>query len=119
MFQISFSNWTPACNLLTYNISQWYSIFFIVYRCMIISALMKVITAVFIGETNRILLNDMDFQKLKKKQELDTVMEKLQDLFETLDTSGDGNVHWEEFLELTRNESIKEWARTLDINLSD
>ena len=32
MFEILFANWGPPCRVLVDNISEWFSIFFLIYR---------------------------------------------------------------------------------------
>ena len=33
--EILFANWSPPCRVLVDNVSEWFSIFFLVYRCII------------------------------------------------------------------------------------
>lgn len=33
MFEILFANWAPACRVLVENVSEWFSLFFLAYRC--------------------------------------------------------------------------------------
>ncbi|CAJ1366551.1 unnamed protein product [Effrenium voratum] len=35
LFEVFFANWSPACRVLTDNISEWYSLLFLIYRCAI------------------------------------------------------------------------------------
>ena len=49
------------------NIDEWYGLFFIVYQCCFIFAVIRVIQAVFIAETNRVVASD-DEIAIRKKQ---------------------------------------------------
>ncbi|CAK9004091.1 unnamed protein product [Durusdinium trenchii] len=35
MFEILFANWSPPCRALVDHVSEWFSLFFLVYRCII------------------------------------------------------------------------------------
>lgn len=35
MFEIMFANWSPPCRVLMENMSEWFSIFFLAYRCVL------------------------------------------------------------------------------------
>lgn len=34
MFEILFANWSPPCRVLVDNLSEWFSIFFLLYRAL-------------------------------------------------------------------------------------
>merc|ERR1719456_2188851 len=69
MFEMTFANWVPSCRFLTENVSTWFGLVYIVYRCVFIFACMNVITAVFIGETNKAAAADDDLAMRKKKKD--------------------------------------------------
>ena len=35
MFEILFANWSPPCRVLVENVSEWFSVFFLLYRCVL------------------------------------------------------------------------------------
>eukprot|EP00971_Amphidinium_carterae_P105934 2098200-Amphidinium_carterae.1 len=43
MFEITLANWAPSCRLLIDNVSEWYGLFYILYRCMFCFAVVKVV----------------------------------------------------------------------------
>ena len=47
MFEISTANWVPSCRFLMDKVSLWYGLFFMAYRCMLMFAVVRVISAVF------------------------------------------------------------------------
>lgn len=79
-FEISLANWAPICRFLTEAVSEWFTVFFLLYSCMICFAVVRVISAVFIAETNRILLFDEDLGVRMKKR----AQKKLQCQFDSI-----------------------------------
>lgn len=69
MFEISMANWSGACRVLTENVSEWFMLLFVAYRCFFLFALLKVIAAIFISETNRVLVNDDELTIMKFERE--------------------------------------------------
>lgn len=43
MFEILFANWGPPCRVLTENFSEWFSVFFLTYRCVLGFAVLNVV----------------------------------------------------------------------------
>ncbi|CAE7369237.1 unnamed protein product [Symbiodinium microadriaticum] len=58
MFEILFANWAVPCHLLMENISEWFSTFFLVYRCLLGFAVLNVVgnsMLVFVKNSDGIL----------------------------------------------------------------
>ena len=45
MFEVLFANWGPPCRVLVENISEWFALFFLFYRCVIGFAVLNVVGA--------------------------------------------------------------------------
>merc|ERR1712232_362457 len=80
-YEITFANWYPACRLLTEKVNESYAIFFILYRCCFCFAMVRVIAAVFIAETNRVVAADDQIAMTKKEKDKHIFFEKLKVLF--------------------------------------
>eukprot|EP00747_Dinoflagellata_sp_TGD_P015628 gnl/TRDRNA2_/TRDRNA2_124467_c1_seq1.p1 gnl/TRDRNA2_/TRDRNA2_124467_c1~~gnl/TRDRNA2_/TRDRNA2_124467_c1_seq1.p1 ORF type:complete len:234 (-),score=22.73 gnl/TRDRNA2_/TRDRNA2_124467_c1_seq1:82-783(-) len=119
MFEITFANWAPICRLLVDNVSQWFGLFFIIYRCVLCFSLLSVITAVFISETMRIATSDKEVAVMKKSRAKKLLVKQLKRIFEELDFSGDGLVAWPEFEVLLHDDELKMWLSTLEIDVRD
>lgn len=96
MFEITMGNWIVPCRLLVNNVHSGFAIFFILYRCMFCFAVLRVITAVFIAETNRVLENDDELTRIKKQRDSMALKVSLSRLFTALDIDGDGTFDWHE-----------------------
>eukprot|EP00747_Dinoflagellata_sp_TGD_P192385 gnl/TRDRNA2_/TRDRNA2_57155_c0_seq2.p1 gnl/TRDRNA2_/TRDRNA2_57155_c0~~gnl/TRDRNA2_/TRDRNA2_57155_c0_seq2.p1 ORF type:complete len:614 (+),score=114.25 gnl/TRDRNA2_/TRDRNA2_57155_c0_seq2:215-2056(+) len=119
MYEITLANWVPTCRLLSQNISELFAVLYVMYRCIFAFALIKVITAVFISETNRAAAADDDLAVRKKKRDKRVYLAKLQKVFEEMDKSGDGLVTWKEFEATLSDDSLKTWLATLEIDVVD
>lgn len=69
MFEITMANWMGPCRVLVDNVSEWFIVFFILYRCFFGFAVLKVISAVFITETNRVLQHDDELTLMRIHRE--------------------------------------------------
>jgi len=119
MFEITLGNWQVSCRVLYENVSVWYGMFYILYRCCFMFAIIKVITAVFIAETNRCAAYDSDLAFMKHQQEHTAYVAKLHKVFNKLDDSGDGYVTWEEFRPLLTDKRLQTYLHSLQIDTHD
>jgi len=119
MFEICLGNWVISCRLLYENVSVWYGVFNILYRCCFMFAIIKVITAVFISETTAFAANDSDFALMRHQKEKNAFTSKLQRIFTELDDSGDGLVTWAEFSPVLSDVHLQTYLHTLGIETHD
>jgi len=119
MFEISQANWIVICRVLYSEVSSAYSVFFILYRCCFISAILNVSTAVFIAETNRCANSDDELMVLKHRRVKSAYCAKLKHVFEELDNKGDGVLTWDEFEPLFADDLLKTWLSTLEVDTHD
>lgn len=119
MFEITFANWAPTCRLLIDNVSEWFGLFFLLHRCVVGFAMLSVIQAVFIQQTMKSAQMDEDFMLQQKQREKESYAAKLKNVFKQLDTSGDGQLTWDEFHSLVSNDHMKLIMNTLDVDIRD
>jgi len=116
MFQVIFSNWSQPCWLLVLNVSEWYGLFFVLYRCVLGFALLKVVSSMFIAETHKICKHDVEIADLKKKSDSERHKRDLRQLFRKVDESGDGKVSWREMQIMLGNQQLVTWVKKMGIN---
>ena len=56
MFEVLFANWGPPCRVLVENISEWFALFFLFYRCVIGFAVLNVVGARRTANSNVLLV---------------------------------------------------------------
>eukprot|EP00747_Dinoflagellata_sp_TGD_P113869 gnl/TRDRNA2_/TRDRNA2_171808_c8_seq3.p1 gnl/TRDRNA2_/TRDRNA2_171808_c8~~gnl/TRDRNA2_/TRDRNA2_171808_c8_seq3.p1 ORF type:complete len:590 (-),score=85.04 gnl/TRDRNA2_/TRDRNA2_171808_c8_seq3:98-1867(-) len=119
MFEVTMGNWGPVTRLLYVDVSEWYGVVFVVFRCCLMFATLKVITAVFIAETVRAAASDDEVVGMKKQRQADAYVFRMRKIFSQLDTSGDGSLTRKEFEPLLNDERIQLVLHTLEIDTHD
>mmetsp|Transcript_106834 Transcript_106834/g.189213 ORF Transcript_106834/g.189213 Transcript_106834/m.189213 type:complete len:203 (+) Transcript_106834:1-609(+) len=119
MFEISLGNWVITCRVLTEGLGECWMLFYIFYRCMFCFALLRVISAVFITETNRVLASDDELLLMKQKRDKIAYTQKIFNVFHTIDLNNDGFLEWSELQQLLANEEASEFLTTLGFQQHD
>ena len=70
MFEILFANWAPPCRILTENVSELFSLFFLIYRCVLGFAVVNVVNAVFVQQTMKTASSDEELAYKQKQKEI-------------------------------------------------
>ncbi|CAE7553116.1 CACNA1I [Symbiodinium pilosum] len=119
MFEILFANWGPACRVLVENFSEWFSIFFLFYRCVLGFAVLNVVNAVFVQQTMKTAGSDEELAFKQKEKDAQMYTRKVKRLFQTIDDSGDGTLNLEEFSKLVQSPKLKFWMSQLELEYHD
>eukprot|EP00435_Cladocopium_sp_Y103_P042583 s1127_g11.t2 len=119
MFEVLFANWAPACRVLIDNVSEWYSLVFIVYRCFVGFAVLNVVNAVFVQSTMKVAQADEEVVAREKARTQETYQKRVTTLFRQVDTSGDGNIDIKEFERLLEHPRLQLWLHQLEIETTD
>lgn len=119
MFQILFSNWIPCARILIDNVSEWYAAVFVIYRCFIGFAVMSVVRAVFVQSTLKVAQQDEELLIAQKRKQNEVNKKNLVKLFKEIDTSGDGELSFDELEAVLDNPKMKLWMNALEIDTND
>eukprot|EP00913_Durusdinium_trenchii_P029720 g27853.t1 len=77
MFEVLFANWAPPCRVLIDNVSEWYALVFVIYRCFVnavfVQSTMKargadVLHTCFLFRWTQVAQADEEFILLEKKK---------------------------------------------------
>lgn len=101
------------------NVSEWYSMVFIIYRCFVGFAVLNVVNAVFVQSTMKVAQADDEFLAAEKQRQQDAYRRRLTNLFKQVDSSGDGKIDIEEFGFLLENPKLQVWMGQLEIETTD
>jgi len=115
MFEVTLANWGPPCRVLVDNVSEWYTMFFLFYRCVVGFAVLGVISAVFVQQTMQTAAQDNEIMVQRKKREQNAYNQKMRMLFARMDDDGNGTLGRHEFDTLLRDETTMTWMTALDI----
>ncbi|CAK0907089.1 unnamed protein product [Prorocentrum cordatum] len=118
-FEMTLANWPPVCRLLMENVSEWFMVICLLHKLTVGFAVIGIINGVFIQETFRTAAEDDFIMMHQKESSTRTHKIKMRKLFEAGDTSGDGKLDKEEFLELTQNSEVKMWLSSMGLDASD
>lgn len=119
MFEVLFANWAPPARVLIDNVSEWYSLVFVIYRCFVGFAVLNVVNAVFVQSTMKVAQADEEFIVKEKKKAEEAYRQKVTTLFRQVDTSGDGKIDVHEFKRLLKAPKLQAWLSQLEIETTD
>eukprot|EP00435_Cladocopium_sp_Y103_P065467 s270_g27.t1 len=119
MFETLFANWGPPCRVVVENISEWFSLFFLSYRCVLGFAVLNVVNAVFVQQTMKTASSDEELAFKQKERDVALYTRKVKKLFMTMDSSGDGTINKEEFSKLVNSPMLKFWMGQLELEYHD
>eukprot|EP00928_Gymnodinium_smaydae_P015158 TRINITY_DN15556_c0_g1_i2.p1 TRINITY_DN15556_c0_g1~~TRINITY_DN15556_c0_g1_i2.p1 ORF type:complete len:557 (-),score=74.73 TRINITY_DN15556_c0_g1_i2:348-1988(-) len=118
-FEVLFANWAPPCRVLVDNVSEWFSLVFLFYRCVIGFAVLNVVNAVFVQQSMKVAAADEEHAFKQRSKDHRTYTELIKRLFEHLDVSGDGEITLDEFEELCQVPKLQFWLSRLDLEYHD
>jgi Ca2+-binding EF-hand superfamily protein len=119
MFELTLANWPPVTRLLSEEVSEWFMFFCLVHKLTIGFAVMGVITGVILQETFKVAATDDYIMVRQKKRTADVTKKKMTQLFNALDTQGDGELELEEFESIAQDPEVKTWLASMDIETDD
>jgi len=119
MFEVLFANWIPSARALIDNVSEVFIPVFVIYRCFIGFAVLSVVRAVFVQSTMKVAQQDEELLIAQKQRTNESNAKNLRKLFKQMDTSGDGELSYEELMDVVNNPKMKLWMSALDIDTHD
>merc|ERR1719223_2306679 len=100
MWEITLANWVPPCRLLVDNVSEYFAIFVVAYKCIVGFAVLKVITGVFLHETFRTASLDDDLMIQQRRRARDKFKKKMIMFFDEADCDQHSFLSCDEFVEM-------------------
>ena len=112
-------NWPTNARPVLNKVSQLYSIFFIVYVTIIVFALIRVISAIFLKDTLDAAQNDAEHMVVEKMQKKAVYVRKLEQLFLAIDNTGSGMITEERLTKILTNPKVAALFQTLDLDVHE
>jgi len=120
LFEVTFAgNWPTNARPVLQRVSQTFVIFFVLYISIIVFALIRVITAIFLKDTLDAAQADAEnlvVDRLRKKAEY---VNKLQAAFNAIDNSGNGMISEEQLTTIFSNPKVEAYFQTLDVDVTE
>mmetsp|Transcript_110175 Transcript_110175/g.306357 ORF Transcript_110175/g.306357 Transcript_110175/m.306357 type:complete len:228 (-) Transcript_110175:167-850(-) len=120
VFEFTFSGGWPAyARPLVEQVGATYAVFFLTYISAVVFAMFRIVTALFLRDTLCVATADTEATIREKMKEKQAYAQKLRDFFEAADTSGDGMLSLSEFETIVRDERIKTYLGTLELDAGE
>lgn len=116
IFEVTFSGgWPTYVRPLVEQVSAGYAIFFYIYISIVVFAMFRIISALFLKDTLTVASMDVEVMIHDKMKEKSIYAQKLLDFFLAADTSGDGMMSLEEFEAILEDERVRTYFSTLEL----
>lgn len=119
MFEVIFANWPIPCRLLVDYVDEWFSLYFIIYRCVVGFCVLNVIGAVFVQQTMKVAADDHELFMQQQTRNAEAYARKIKDVFTKLDTSGEGVIFMDEFVEILNTPTMSHFMTKLELESTD
>eukprot|EP00435_Cladocopium_sp_Y103_P037937 s78_g10.t1 len=114
-FEITHSGpWPSRVKPVLEKVSPWYSVLFLPYIALVVFAVIRVVTALFIKETLASAANDAEMVIEESRRMAVEYQERLEELFRLVDNDGDGSLSAEEFVQAMELPSVQQYLKFLD-----
>jgi len=111
-------NWFELSELLLRS-SQLYRVLFLFYIVMMFLMILNIITGLFVNEAVERAQQDRDLMVQAEEQRILGAVAELKQLFVDLDVNNSGSITLQEFLEVTKNRTLKTAFATLGLDVLD
>jgi len=118
-FELTLANWPPVTRLLSEELSEWFTMLCLAHKLTIGFAVVGVINGVILQETFKAAANDDVIMVRQKRRAEKILYKKMQSLMAALDHSDDGQLDYNEFMNIANHPEVKLWLASLDIDTDD
>ncbi|CAE8584272.1 unnamed protein product, partial [Polarella glacialis] len=120
MFEVTQSGgWPTYARPLVEHVDPWWSIFFMLYVTVVVFAIMRIITAIFIKETLGVAADDAMEAVHERMSSQAKYQKMLHQMFEAADCSGDGHLSRDEFREALSHPAAKHYLSHLELHVHE
>lgn len=120
MFEVTHSgSWPAVVRPVIEKVSPWYATFFLTYLTLVVFAVIRVVTALFIKETLASAANDADMVMEDARRAAVETNAKLEELFLAADENCDGMLSPQEFLAAMELQSVRSFLQSMDVSIRD
>merc|ERR1719410_2732494 len=96
--------WTILARSLIDDVNDLFFIFWYIFVIVVNFAITRVIAAMFLKQTMAVAAQDAEKHGLERLKKKETFAQKLKLIFEAADSSGDGVIDADEFVEMMKHE---------------
>mmetsp|Transcript_81813 Transcript_81813/g.249985 ORF Transcript_81813/g.249985 Transcript_81813/m.249985 type:complete len:634 (-) Transcript_81813:271-2172(-) len=120
MFELTFSGgWPNYVRRLVEEVHMGYAFFFAIYVTVVVFAITRIITALFLKDTLQTASEDHEMMLREQQAKKEKCTQKLKGLFSLADTSGDGMISLVEFKDMLHNPAVVTAFASLDLQVEE
>jgi len=117
VFELTFSGgWPNYVRTLVEHVSSIFAYVFAVYISLVVFAMTRIITALFLKDTLQVAANDAEMVIQEKMNEKKNYAKKLMDVFQGADHTGDGKITLHEFETFLAEPRVQSYLATLELD---
>jgi len=120
LFEITFAgNWPVSVRPVLEKASHAFVIFFVLYVTVVVFAVIRVISAVFLKDTFDAAQNDAEQLVIDKLRLKSQYISKLERIFRAIDAEGEGVVTEDRLMQILANPKVAAYFQTLDLDVHE
>jgi len=120
LFEVTLAGcWPNYFRPLVEDVSVWYGAFAIFYVSMVVFAVIRIITAIFLKDTLAVASSDTEMIVMEQTKKKQMLLSKLEQAFKAIDMSGDGKLSKDEFLAFIAHSGMRSWLQTMELPVDD
>ncbi|CAK9103487.1 unnamed protein product [Durusdinium trenchii] len=120
LYEITFAgNWPTYARPVIDGVSSYFAVFFLLYITLIVFAVIRVITAIFLKDTLDAASNDAEHLVVEKLQKKAQYVKKLEKIFCAIDEVGNGMITQQRMSEILQVPEVKAYFQTLEVDVHE
>jgi len=120
LFEITFAgNWPISARPVLEKVSHAFVAFFVIYITVVVFAMLRVISAVFLKDTLDAAQNDAEQLVMDKMRTQSEYIQKLEEIFRAISCSKSSMITEERLIEIFENPKVAAYFQTLDLDVQE
>ncbi|CAE7945304.1 Scn11a, partial [Symbiodinium sp. KB8] len=120
LFEITFAgNWPISARPVLEKVSHAFVAFFVIYITVVVFAMLRVISAVFLKDTLDAAQNDAEQLVMDKMRTQSEYIQKLEEIFRAISCSKSSMITEARLIEIFQNPKVAAYFQTLDLDVQE
>lgn len=120
LYEITFAgNWPTYARPVIDQVSAVFSIFFLAYITLVVFAVIRVITAIFLKDTLDAASNDAEHLVVERLQKKSQYVKKLEKVFQAIDETGNGMISQSQLSSVLQDPIVRAYFQTLELDVHE